>query len=45
MSSDTTLFAHIAPRLTDRTEDVAVDALGHPLLFGGGVQCAGKYAC
>ena len=31
MSSDTTLFAHIAPRLTDRTEDVAVDALGHIL--------------
>ncbi len=33
MSSDTTLFAHIAPRLTDRTEDVAVDALGHILSY------------
>ena len=31
MSYETTLFAHIAPRLTDRIEDVAVDALGHIL--------------
>ena len=28
MSYETTLFAHIAPRLTDRIEDVAVQALG-----------------
>ena len=28
MSTGTTLFAHIAPRLTDRIEDVAVEALG-----------------
>ena len=28
MSTETTLFAHIAPRLTDRIEDVAVQALG-----------------
>ena len=28
MSTDTTLFAHIAPWLTDRIEDVAVEALG-----------------
>ena len=31
MSYETTLFAHIAPRLTDRIEDVAVEALGHIL--------------
>ena len=31
MSYETTLFAHITPRLTDRTEDVAVEALGHIL--------------
>ncbi|MCY3900816.1 MAG: hypothetical protein OXF86_19740 [Caldilineaceae bacterium] len=31
MPIDTTLFAHIAPRLTDRIEDVAVDALGYIL--------------
>ena len=31
MSTETTLFAHIAPRLTDRIEDVAVEALGHIL--------------
>ena len=31
MSTGTTLFAHIAPRLTDRIEDVAVEALGHIL--------------
>ena len=31
MSNETTLFAHIAPRLTDRIEDVAVEALGHIL--------------
>ncbi len=31
MPTDTTLFAHIAPRLTDRIEDVAVDALGYIL--------------
>ena len=31
MSYETTLFAHIAPRLTDRIEDVAVEALGYIL--------------
>ena len=31
MSYGTTLFAHIAPRLTNRIEDVAVEALGHIL--------------
>lgn len=31
MLNETTLFAQIAPRLTDRTEDVAVEALGHIL--------------
>ena len=31
MSNETTLFAHIAPRFTDRIEDVAVEALGHIL--------------
>ena len=31
MSTDTTLFAHIAPWLTDRIEDVAVEALGYIL--------------
>ncbi len=31
MSYETTLFAHIAPRLTNRIEDVAVEALGHIL--------------
>ena len=31
MSHETTLFAHIAPRLTDRIEDIAVEALGHIL--------------
>ena len=31
MSYETTLFAHIAPRFTDRIEDVAVEALGHVL--------------
>ncbi len=29
MSNETTLFAHIAPWLTDRIEDVAVEALGY----------------
>ena len=28
MTTDATLFAHIIPRLTDRTEDIAVEALG-----------------
>ncbi len=31
MPTDTTLFAHIAPWLTDRIEDVAVEALGYIL--------------
>ncbi|MDE0144019.1 MAG: hypothetical protein OXI80_00800 [Caldilineaceae bacterium] len=31
MSSESTLFAHIAPWLTDRIEDVAVEALGYVL--------------
>ncbi len=31
MSYETTLFAHIAPWLTDRIEDVAVEALGYIL--------------
>ena len=31
MSTETTLFAHITPRLTDRIEDVAVEALGYIL--------------
>ena len=31
MSYETTLFAHIAPRFTDRIEDIAVEALGHIL--------------
>ena len=31
MSYGTTLFAHIAPRLTNRIEDVAVEALGYIL--------------
>ena len=31
MSYETTLFAHIAPRFTNRIEDVAVEALGHIL--------------
>ena len=31
MSNETTLFAHIAPWLTDRIEDVAVEALGYIL--------------
>ncbi len=31
MSTNTTLFAHIAPWLTDRIEDVAVEALGYIL--------------
>ena len=31
MSYETTLFAHIAQWLTDRIEDVAVEALGHIL--------------
>lgn len=31
MATDATLFAHIIPRLTDRTEDIAVEALGYIL--------------
>ena len=31
MTPDATLFAHIIPRLTDRTEDIAVEALGYIL--------------
>lgn len=31
MTTETTLFAHIIPRLTDRSEDIAVEALGYIL--------------
>ena len=31
MSYETTLFAHIAPKFTDRIEDIAVEGLGHIL--------------
>lgn len=31
MTTQTTLFAHIIPRLTDRSEDIAVEALGYIL--------------
>lgn len=31
MTTDATLFAHIIPRLTERTEDIAVEALGYIL--------------
>ena len=31
MTPDATLFAHIIPRLTERTEDIAVEALGYIL--------------
>ncbi len=40
MSSGSTLFAHIAPRLTNRVEDVAVDALGYILSQSGAARRA-----
>ena len=40
MSSGSTLFAHIAPRLTNRVEDVAVDALGYILSQSGAARKA-----
>ncbi|MDE0197236.1 MAG: hypothetical protein OXK78_03520 [Caldilineaceae bacterium] len=40
MPIDTTLFAHIAPRLTDRIEDVAVEALGYILSSSAAARSA-----